>query len=477
MREVARAVVMAALFAPAVAHAQGTTRDSLNAQIVDREIKVRVEAKTITFAVDNREDYHELASGELLVALHAVQVTAPRLNPLEVQFSVSRDEASDPAHDALVRLIGGLLQLPGIFNPDAAANLQMSESTRAALREAERTEPTCAALSAAGTIIEGLHANLFPGAVSADRLKNDFADWRTVIANRPGAVGVRESSGRIGKRVEELKGNLDAALAAILALEAKLSRGELSPSPRTCETTARLLLEDARLTNPRARLNDLKRIVATLEGIEKALEPYADDSHWLGDNYILYAELRPTSDKMQKVTVKGVRISFVPTPTGLDVAKEDAASGEFSVRTFRRFTPEIGAGLILSDVRRPKYGTTKNAAGETVIGAAKNEAESYDAAIVTNFVCRCGWGEELTPMIQLGVAPRPSSPSILLGAGVRLFGLGKGDVAVGVGVIMAWVKDLTDLKPGDAVSGTKDIEADLSYQRRTRPYVALLYKF
>ena len=245
-----------------------------------------------------------------------------------------------------------------------------------------------------------------------------------------------------------------------------------------------MLLVSAQLSNPRLRLEQMTAITKTVDQIDKSLAPYANGDNWIGEkegaprvNDVLYAELRPSSTTMQKFTIKAVKVGIDTTATALTVTREEVAGGTFTVRAFRRFTAEAGAGLVLSDIKRPKYGTTKDAAGKTVVGAAKNEAESDDAAVMVNFVCRCGWGDEFTPLIQIGVAPRPSSPSILLGGGFRLFGLGKGDVAIGVGAILAWVKDLTNLKPGDEVTGTKDIEADLTYQRRTRPYVALLYKF
>jgi hypothetical protein len=70
-------------------------------------------------------------------------------------------------------------------------------------------------------------------------------------------------------------------------------------------------------------------------------------------------------------------------------------------------------------------------------------------------------------------------PAALIGAGIRLFGLGAGDVAIGGGAMFGWVKDLQKLKVGDVVAGTKDIESDLGYRATPEKggYFVIQYKF
>jgi hypothetical protein len=85
----------------------------------------------------------------------------------------------------------------------------------------------------------------------------------------------------------------------------------------------------------------------------------------------------------------------------------------------------------------------------------------------------------LVPMIQMGAATSKDLPGILVGVGLRLFGIGKGDIAIGGGGMFSWVKDLQKLKPGGVVSGTKDIDADLGYSSRPKlgGYFVIQYKF
>jgi hypothetical protein len=58
-----------------------------------------------------------------------------------------------------------------------------------------------------------------------------------------------------------------------------------------------------------------------------------------------------------------------------------------------------------------------------------------------------------------------------------LFGAGKGDVAIGGGLLVGWVKDLRTLGEGHIVGGTADIEADLGYAARRSGYFVIQYKF
>lgn len=538
------------------AQAQDPTQSSITAPRVERQVKVRLVGKTMRVAIDSADEFE--LKGQLVVASRPVKITVPYLNPLVERFTAGREEAPDPSHESVAKLIAALLELPGIIDPTKTAD---AEATRLGIlaEDIRVSGSACQALEEARRLLTLLRVHLFPNAASPAELKRGLEAWLAAITQSPGAAGVAAARRKIGALAGDdgLKGHLDDALAAINRLEdrtrmanthetlldmndkSKAARDALSATRtairatteravaaiskqtpirkviedlkaelkaelaaldsrltgeiarleadnRTdCELAAQLLLVAAHLTNPRERLEQLHALVRTLEKIHKELEPYANAGNWISDipgsdkrtNYVIFDEAAPNSALVQKFTVKAVRVAYDPTATGLGVATEQAGSGAFSLRAFRRFTAESGVGLVLSDIRRPKYGTAMNAEGKTTVAAAKDESESYDAAVMLNFVCRCGWGDEFAPFFQLGAAPRPSSPSILFGGGLRLFRAGKGHVAVSGGTIVAWVKDLTNLKPGDVITGTKDIEADLTYQRRNRPYIAILYKF
>ena len=129
-------------------------------------------------------------------------------------------------------------------------------------------------------------------------------------------------------------------------------------------------------------------------------------------------------------------------------------------------------------VARRRRASARPTHGHTIVARVPDDQVSVDPSVLVNFVCRCAAGA-FAPMVQIGASTSKDLPAILVGGGLRLFGAGKGDVAIGGGLMLAWVKDLQTLKEGDVVTGTKDIEADLGYGARPRPrgYFGIQYKF
>jgi hypothetical protein len=119
-----------------------------------------------------------------------------------------------------------------------------------------------------------------------------------------------------------------------------------------------------------------------------------------------------------------------------------------------------------------------NAAGQTTVAKKPDQPLSTNGAVIANFVCRCGTGL-LTPMIQVGANASKDVPGILVGGGFRLFGAGKGDFAIGGGIMAGWYKDLQKLKVGDVIKGMNDINSDLGFISRPKfgPYFVFQYKF
>jgi hypothetical protein len=103
---------------------------------------------------------------------------------------------------------------------------------------------------------------------------------------------------------------------------------------------------------------------------------------------------------------------------------------------------------------------------------------SVNPGLLVNFVCACNLGP-VAPLLQVGAATSKTLPAVLLGGGLRLFGAGKGDLGIGGGLMLAWVRDLQKLAPGSVVQGTKDIEADLGFHTKPKSagYFVIQYKF
>lgn len=70
-------------------------------------------------------------------------------------------------------------------------------------------------------------------------------------------------------------------------------------------------------------------------------------------------------------------------------------------------------------------------------------------------------------------------PTLLTGFGVRSNINGIKRLAISGGVAMTWVKELDELKVGDKITGTDDIDKDYKFSSAPKfsPYVTLQYNF
>lgn len=240
----------------------------------------------------------------------------------------------------------------------------------------------------------------------------------------------------------------------------------------------------AALTDQAIRIQQLVALqTATTQLADLLDQQYGAAIKWTGPSltdFVISPEIAPTFSQMQNVTVKVASLTLkVDSVTSMISTDQQAAgSTTFSVRRYSPLTPEVGVGAVFGTIKQPTYGTGKDASGQTIVARAPTKSLSVNPTILANFVCRCGSGI-LVPMVQIGAATSKTLPAILLGGGVRLFGLGKGDVAIGGGAMFAWYQDLQRLKVGDVITGTNDINSDLGYisTPKVGGYFSLQYKF
>ena len=261
------------------------------------------------------------------------------------------------------------------------------------------------------------------------------------------------------------------------------TEGELvaAAPAQPCAMSARAVYELLNLANPRARLAQLAAVRSAVVLLREALtRDYITPgpARWQGAEYRLGAEIRPTRESAVTVAIRVTYLRFdVDESSGAPVAIEESAGSDTLVaRRFSRFATEFAVATVIGSVTRPGYGTTRTTRVQRSSGGSRKGSLQ--------------WSPESWPAWCAGARRARSSPhaaswhhdverrpGILGGGGIRLFGLPKGEVALGAGGMLAWVKDLRTLHVGDPVGGTSDIEEDLHYERRHGWYAALQYKF
>lgn len=254
-----------------------------------------------------------------------------------------------------------------------------------------------------------------------------------------------------------------------------------------------VLVENRRLAivvliaNPSRRIAELNAIVKFAEDLSKQLTTMSAATNWraidhggIADDYILLNATKVTRETMQNVSITLIALGYdADSQTGaISLIPATPVAGKLTVRNYSRFAVEPGIGAVFGSFKQPKYTTGTNSSGQTVVTRLPDSTVSINPAVMLNFVCRCGLGA-VAPMFQIGAATSKTLPAILLGGGLRLWGLGSGHVAIGGGAMFGWIKDLHDLKEGQKVADLATIEADLRYRSGPKrgAYFVVQYKF
>jgi hypothetical protein len=248
-----------------------------------------------------------------------------------------------------------------------------------------------------------------------------------------------------------------------------------------CDAAAASMYRAIRLTNPRERMQQLVALSAAVREFSDSLSAdygEAEAFRWHGADYVIREAVAEDGDVFRMmVTIDAVDFDL-QQPGGAAVNRATThTAATIELRRTSRFVREFGLGTAVSSVVRPKYGTSSNAQGQTILARLPPGKILFSPVVALNLTCLCDTGPFVTPMLQAGLSTSPDAPGLFAGGGIRLFGIGTGDVALGGGWISAWVQDLKTLRVGDRVGGTIDIDRDLGFARRDGWYVLAQYKF
>lgn len=149
------------------------------------------------------------------------------------------------------------------------------------------------------------------------------------------------------------------------------------------------------------------------------------------------------------------------------------------IRQFQRFVPEVSIGTAFTFLKYNSYGTTSDASGQQYVGTpTENTIKNLNIATMINFNYYIP-NSSLHPLYQLGLGINSEMPTLLTGFGLRSNINGVKRLAISGGIAMTWVKELDELKVGDKITGTDDIDKDYKFSSAPKfsPYVALQYNF
>lgn len=225
------------------------------------------------------------------------------------------------------------------------------------------------------------------------------------------------------------------------------------------------------------RLDNLKEVFKLVRDMQVKASTEKDGLRW----FVVPDGIPATEGKISVYTISisegGYRLSDnneIVAVTSTEIIKRS-----FRVRRFQRFVPEVSAGTAYTFFDYPQYGTTKNAAGEEVVGDPTQKRISnlnFTAMINYNYYLP---NSPIHPFWQIGIGANNDIPTILTGLGIRANFAGLRRLAISGGLALTWIKQLNKLKPGDKVSGTADIDKDLTYEfnRKAPLYLGIQFNF
>jgi hypothetical protein len=160
------------------------------------------------------------------------------------------------------------------------------------------------------------------------------------------------------------------------------------------------------------------------------------------------------------------------------VPKKNITSKTFRIRRFQRFVTEVSAGVVYTFLTFPNYGTTTDSTGKQYVARGADQVfKKVNISGMVNFVYFIQHSA-IHPLLQIGVGGNTDYPTLFLGTGFRL-NTGMRRVAFGVGFAGTWIKTLNKLKVGDCVSGTAEIDKDITHEFSfpVKPYLGIQYNF
>lgn len=390
-------------------------------------------------AQDLEKDATFLAPANLSLEFHA-------FNPLTTSVNISQKDLDEPAIDAITKLVeamgGVVLGVRGPLyqaTPRELLPLPCNVSVQDGLEQARQQ------LKTLGKVYDQWVKQI-----------DGAKDWPKEIK------AVQDEIVRSANTLSNCRGELDDSL--------QKSEGDSGGTYKAV---------DARI-DTKAVLSQLDAVVALLQKLDQILNPFLDGKNWDGSNFKLDT-ISPKFWKEKQVTVSVIHFGLKQLPGDNQpyfIEQDLPQTATFTIERHWLLYPSAGAGMVFGSVSHPKYIAALNGNGQMAVTFYKNVTDKVSGAVTLNLVAHASIKHNIAPFVQLGAASSGSPLALLFGGGARLFSVGKGDIGLGGGLMLAWYKDLDKLKAGDAVPAQQAIDDDLAIKGpKPRPYFSIQYKF
>lgn len=433
------------------------------------------------YSVGRGDDFHLYNDSSIfLVHTSDVSIYEAPLNPLKYSYNTTMTQIVDPinaaADKAFTSITSLLTTVTGSTTPAPGA-----PSSKTKKDKNVKKQHKSAATSVAGCDFSTIKADL---KTIADKLKSDpkermnkvFSTLRDSI-DFSSKQRTNDTIKAAGDSIKTFKSYFDDLATAVSYLEKDVNNFTCTAGDSLISKYVLLKILDDTKTSLNVKKTRLQNLQRAFKLVKDAADNAGSTSHDREDWYNAPVTVKATNGKISITTIT-VNYSGLELKNGeiVSTTSKEYFKKVLRLRRYQTFIFEVSAGVAYTTLSFPKYGITTDAAGKsTVSSAGSDNFKKLNFTAMLNAVYYSG--SNVSPFIQLGIGAKTDYPTLLMGGGARFDISGK-TLAFSLGGAATWYKGLTKLHIGDQVSGTSQLESDLSYQFQfPKVYFGIQYNF
>lgn len=153
------------------------------------------------------------------------------------------------------------------------------------------------------------------------------------------------------------------------------------------------------------------------------------------------------------------------------ITEKEHKEYKINIRKYQKLIPVVSSGVLYTNLTFNNFGTGTNDKDETIIEKGEDKDNEIAVGAYLNLYLNNGWQNPI--FFQLGVGPSKEKPLLFGGLGINI----ASKLSLSVGAVFTWTPSLNELNVGDVISGTAEIENDITYKFTNTPkfYLGLSY--
>ncbi|MEM9834126.1 MAG: hypothetical protein AAF944_26070 [Bacteroidota bacterium] len=437
-----------------------------NGKNVDKREKIflKLEDNKIKYDINDRpSEFIDYEDSTIFLVRKNMNIYMRPINPLNYSFSSEIEIIDDPIMIAASKALASI--------SDVLENLAVLKGVRLVI-EAEKAASDCDITDlqkALKNIINLNQKNL------KEQLASNFKELKELDFED------EEQTDIIINKASSFLSDANKHLAKLESLTNDL---ETSVKSTTCpikidnfllKTLMDIVIQDARTIKKQheKRLKVFKEAFEKVDSMKKDAKRDGVDVPWVVKVNTATVSVTPNKISNFTITISESGYSLSDENEIIKSEGKEVVKKTLRFRKFQRFVPEVSAGIAYTFLEFPQFGTESDPTGQMLVSDAGTEEFkriNFNAMVNFNLYLE---NSLLVPFFQVGVGANTDYPVLFSGIGINVgqkFNLS-------FGFASTWIKQLNDLKIGDKISGTADIEEDITYDFNWPPkgYIGIQY--